>query len=221
MFQDHGDVSLYARKSFDDTNLRLEEKYGEKFWQNQAQRVIKQNKNISLMLKTSKSIIDKEKQDLKTDNEKLTKKIAELEEKLKKVNSELSSYKEEIMKIDTSNKGKQKIFKKPMPKLQPPQTYEEIKINDSSVTEAESSLRQSKESSSAKLTSDKASIPANASVSIQPKTNTVNNFKAPLKIFSKKSSQKEEKVNADQSLSRASSNKTCQLSQLLLGVPLA
>ena len=35
-----------ARKSLDDTNSKIDDKYGEKFWQNQTKRIIELNRMV-------------------------------------------------------------------------------------------------------------------------------------------------------------------------------
>jgi hypothetical protein len=56
MSQLHDENNSSFRKSLDDTSSRLDEKYGEKFWQNQVQRVIKQSQNYSMLYNTNKKI---------------------------------------------------------------------------------------------------------------------------------------------------------------------
>ena len=57
--------SITPRKSFDDTESRLEEKYGEKFWQSQVQRVIQQNKNYQKLYIENKKMKEKLEDDRK------------------------------------------------------------------------------------------------------------------------------------------------------------
>ena len=83
MFQENLDMSNTPRKSFDDTESRLEEKYGERFWQNQVQRVKQQNKNYRALYLENKKMKEEFEIDKNKETEMLNKKINELEEKLK------------------------------------------------------------------------------------------------------------------------------------------
>lgn len=219
LFTTPDDLNSSMRKSFDETNSRLEEKYGEKFWQNQVQRVIKQSQNYSMLYNTNKKIRDKEKLDLKNENEKLHKRNKEVEESMKKLQEELEMYKKEISLLDPSKGSKKKIVMKPKRRLQPPTQVEEdsktpnkplnkvnddksmIKTHSKEIESTKTQVEQPLPSSgimkpAVSVGSDKSSNPGNVpTVSIQPKTNTINAVKGPLKNYSKRSeSKKGEKV---------------------------
>ena len=59
---------------------------------------------------------------------------------------------------------------------------------------------------------DKTIFQYNTSISIQPKTNTIATFKQPLKNYSKKGNQKEDKVNSNNTQVWSSSNSIIRLS---------
>ena len=65
MFQDKIALPLTPRKSFDDVEDKTEEKHSEKFWQNQVQRVIQQNKNYKHLYTENKKIREKHETALK------------------------------------------------------------------------------------------------------------------------------------------------------------
>lgn len=125
LFTPHEDMNNSMRKSFDETSSRLEEKYGEKFWQNQVQRVIKQSQNYSMLYNTKKRIGDKEKQELQTDNERLTKKLNELQQSFDQIKEELELYKKESANSDNNKGAKKKFVMKPKRKLQAPTSVNE------------------------------------------------------------------------------------------------
>jgi len=109
------------RKSFDDTSSRIEDKYGEKFWQSQVQRMLKQSQNYSMLYNANKKIRDKEKQELKIENEKLMKRNKEVEDGLKKAQEELQAFKNKLMQVDlNTNAPKGKFIMKPKKRLQGP-----------------------------------------------------------------------------------------------------
>lgn len=58
-------LPLTPRKSFDDIESKCEDKHSEKFWQNQVQRVIQQNKNYKHLYKENKRIREKHEHALK------------------------------------------------------------------------------------------------------------------------------------------------------------
>jgi hypothetical protein len=125
LFTPHEDMNNSMRKSLDETSSRLEEKYGEKFWQNQVQRVIKQSQNYSMLYNTKKRIGDKEKQDLQADNERLTKKLSEIQQSFDKIKDELELYKKDAFNSDNNKSMKKKFVMKPKRKLQPPTNLNE------------------------------------------------------------------------------------------------
>lgn len=219
LFTTPDDLNSSMRKSFDETNSRLEEKYGEKFWQNQVQRVIKQSQNYSMLYNTNKKIRDKEKLDLKNENEKLIKRNKEVEESMKKLQEELDMYKNEISQLDPNKGSKKKIVMKPKRRLQPPTPVEEdskLPNNANNKINDEKSLIKpfTKDVESGKVHvdypppssgimkpavsvgSDKSNNQGNVpTLAIQPKTNSINAVKGPLKNYSKRSeSKKGEKV---------------------------
>lgn len=81
-----------------------------------------------MLYNTNKKIKDKEKQDLKNENEKLIKKLKDLEDKLNKATDEINEYKQELQSdMNKSGKGKiiqiksKKRFQKPTAKTDRPQ----------------------------------------------------------------------------------------------------
>lgn len=114
------------RKSFDETGSRLDEKYGERFWQSQVQRMLKQSQNYSMLYNTNKKIRDKEKSEIRNENDKLQKIIQEMEEKMKKMTDEIKSYKEQLINHDIVGNNKKVIIMKQKKKLQIPVVKEEI-----------------------------------------------------------------------------------------------
>ena len=93
-----------GRKSFDDTSSRLEEKYGEKFWQNQTKRVIELNRRYI----NHKKVKEMEVKNLKNENTKIRTQLKETEERYGKVKGELEIFKKEMMSIK-----KKKALQKP------------------------------------------------------------------------------------------------------------
>jgi hypothetical protein len=115
------------RKSFDETGSRHDEKYGERFWQSQVQRMLKQSQNYSMLYNTNKKIRDKEKSEIRSENDKLQKIVKEMEEKMQKMSDEIKSYKEQLINHDIVGSSKKMIIMKPKKKIQIPIIKEEIK----------------------------------------------------------------------------------------------
>ena len=65
MMKEGIECPLTPRKSFDDMESKGEDKHSEKFWQNQVQRVIQQNKNYKHLYKENKKIREKHESALK------------------------------------------------------------------------------------------------------------------------------------------------------------
>lgn len=208
------------RKSFDDTSSRLDEKYGEKFWQNQVQRVIKQSKNYSMLYNTNKKLTDKEKIEIKAENEKIKNKNKQLEEELEKIKAELNMYKSKVMQFDlNSNPPKGKFIMKPkkrFPLPGPSKSGGEMSKYMSSTTtkkqpkNPEKVISEKETVAPTRLTfsgSNRNTFPKNSSennsssgngapVTIKPKVNDSSTLKAPLKKFNKKPEPKKvEKVS--------------------------
>jgi hypothetical protein len=114
------------RKSFDETGSRLDEKYGERFWQSQVQRMLKQSQNYSMLYNTNKKIRDKEKIELRSENEKLHKTTKEMESMMKVLKDEIKSYKEQIVSGADQSHSKKGIVK-PGKKVKDVTVKEEVK----------------------------------------------------------------------------------------------
>jgi hypothetical protein len=114
------------RKSFDGTGSRLEEKYGERFWQSQVQRMLKQSQNYSMLYNTNKKIRDKEKIELRNENEKLHKTTKEMESIMKVLKDEIKSYKEQLVNGADQSHSKKGIVK-PAKKVKDATVKEEVK----------------------------------------------------------------------------------------------
>jgi hypothetical protein len=114
------------RKSFDETGSRLDEKYGERFWQSQVQRMLKQSQNYSMLYNTNKKIRDKEKIELRSENEKLHKTTKEMESRMKVLKDEIKSYKEQLVSGADQSHFKKGIVK-PVKKVKDATVKEEVK----------------------------------------------------------------------------------------------
>ena len=155
--------------------------------------MLKQSQNYSMLYNTNKKIRDKEKHELKLQNEKLTKKNKEVEENYNKLKEELESYKKQIVNFDLGNNApKKKIVMKPKKKLQPPQKSEESRSKPTDYVphkpETPSSTAPPTLPSKAhNPSSDSSTAKPQNPKTIQPKTNTASSLKAPLKTYPAKS----------------------------------
>ncbi|CAI2385881.1 unnamed protein product [Moneuplotes crassus] len=197
------------RKSLDETSYRLEDKYGEKFWQNQVQRVIKQNQNYSMLYNTKKQLTEKENLEVKSENEKLKRLNRDLQSQIEKIKTELDLYKTQLLQqedgksplkrkftmrpkkvfheLNQKTKSDGKLMDRKKTILQPFQRAETIEEEDSSIPASRMTFSATSRGTIAKEVSETAVTTEESALKIaQPTEIFQNPFKTPLKSMDKK-----------------------------------